>query len=62
MNMLTAAIDRPLVANQLQLSVGHAPAVAQGFAMNIEGSDQGLVADGGGILDYCRANGIAEQT
>ena len=61
MDLLTSAIDRPLVANQLQLSLGHAPAVAQGFAMNIEGSDQGLVADGGGVLDYCRANGIAVQ-
>jgi predicted oxidoreductase len=61
MDLLTSAMDRPLVANQLQLSLGHAPAVAQGFAMNIEGSDQGLVADGGGVLDYCRAKGIAVQ-
>ena len=61
MDLLTSAIDRPIVANQLQLSLGHAPAVAQGFAMNIEGLDQGLVADGGGVLDYCRASGIAVQ-
>jgi predicted oxidoreductase len=61
LELLRSAMDRPLVVNQLQLSLGHAPAVAQGFAMNIEGSDQGLVADGGGVLDYCRANGVAVQ-
>jgi predicted oxidoreductase len=61
MDLLISAMDRPLVANQLQLSLGHAPAIAQGFAMNIEGSEQGLVADGGGVLDYCRGRGIAVQ-
>lgn len=60
-DLLAAAMDRPLVANQLQLSLAHAPAVAQGFAMNIEGLDQGLVTDGGGVLDYCRVKGIAVQ-
>lgn len=59
--LLAAAVDQPLVANQLQLSLGHAPAIAQGFAMNIEGSEQALVADGGGVLDYCRTKGIAVQ-
>ncbi|WP_318655574.1 MULTISPECIES: aldo/keto reductase [unclassified Nocardioides] len=61
MDLLATAVDQPIVANQLQLSLGHAPAVAQGFAMNIEGSEQALVADGGGVLDYCRTKGIAVQ-
>lgn len=51
----------PLVANQLQLSMTHAPIIAQPLAMNMMGEDQSIARDGGGIVDYCRINNIAIQ-
>jgi len=49
------------VANQLQLSITHAPIIAQGVAANMAGEEQSLTLDGGGILDYCRLNDITVQ-
>jgi predicted oxidoreductase len=60
-DLLRAAVRQPLVANQLQLSITHAPIVAQGVASNMAGSDQSVTLDGGGILDYCRINRITVQ-
>lgn len=60
-DLLRTAVRQPLVANQIQLSIPHAPALAQGIAANIQGSEQGLTLDGGGIVDYCRINGITLQ-
>jgi predicted oxidoreductase len=60
-DLLRTAVRQPLVANQLQLSVTHAPIVAQGVASNMVGLDQSLTLDGGGILDYCRVNRITVQ-
>jgi predicted oxidoreductase len=60
--LLKTAVRQPLVANQLQLSLPHAPIIAQGIASNMLGEEQSIVRDGGGILDYCRLHGITVQT
>jgi predicted oxidoreductase len=60
-DLLKTSVKQPIVANQLQLSVTHAPIVAQGVATNMHGLDQSATLDGGGILDYCRINHITVQ-
>ncbi|MET0672192.1 MAG: aldo/keto reductase [Microbacterium pygmaeum] len=60
-DLLKTAVSQPLVANQLQLSITHAPIIAQGVAGNMAGLEQSLTIDGGGILDYCRIHGITIQ-
>jgi predicted oxidoreductase len=59
--LLKSAVRQPLVANQLQLSITHAPIIAQGVAANMQGTDQSVTLDGGGIVDYCRLNDITIQ-
>jgi predicted oxidoreductase len=60
-DLLKKSVAQPLVANQLQLSITHAPIIAQGVAANMQGADQALTLDGGGIVDYCRLNDITIQ-
>ncbi|PFG44244.1 putative oxidoreductase [Isoptericola jiangsuensis] len=60
-DLLKKSVRQPIVANQLQLSITHAPIVAQGVAANMAGEDQALTLDGGGILDYCRLHDITVQ-
>lgn len=60
-DLLKTAVKQELVANQLQLSITHAPIIAQGVAANMVGEDQSLTLDAGGILDYCRINKITVQ-
>ncbi|HEU5485383.1 MAG TPA: aldo/keto reductase [Microlunatus sp.] len=60
-DLLRTAVRQPIVANQLQLSITHAPIVAQGVAANMAGLDQSVTLDGGGIVDYCRINEITIQ-
>ncbi|WP_378143667.1 aldo/keto reductase family oxidoreductase [Cnuibacter sp. UC19_7] len=60
-DLLRKSVDHPLVANQLQLSITHAPIIAQGVASNMVGLDQSVTIDGGGIVDYCRLNDITIQ-
>jgi predicted oxidoreductase len=60
-DLLRTAVTQPLVANQLQLSVTHSPIIAQGIAANMSGEEQSIVRDGGGIVEYCRINGITIQ-
>lgn len=60
-DLLKKSVTRPLVANQLQLSIANAAIVAQGLAMNIEGRQEAYDLDGGGIVDYCRLGGITIQ-
>lgn len=60
-DLLRTAVRQPLVANQLQLSITHAPILAQPVAANIAGHEQSVVRDGGGIVEYCRINGITIQ-
>ncbi|MCA0294242.1 MAG: aldo/keto reductase [Actinobacteria bacterium] len=58
--LLRRYVSQPLVANQLQLSITHAPIVAQGVAMNMAGLEQSLSRDLG-VLDYCRLHDITVQ-
>ncbi len=58
--LLKRSVNQPLVANQIQLSVTHAPAVASGIAMNMGDLDQSIDRDNG-MLDYCRLNDITIQ-
>lgn len=60
-DLLRTAVRQPLIANQLQLSITHAPILAQPVAANIAGHEQSVVRDGGGIVEYCRINGITIQ-
>jgi predicted oxidoreductase len=59
--LLQKHLDQPIVANQLQLSITHSTIIAQGIAANMQGTDQSLVRDGGGILDFCRLHDITVQ-
>lgn len=59
-DLLRAHVRQPIVANQLQLSMTHAPMIAQGVAANMQAADQSIVRDDG-IIDYCRLHGIAVQ-
>ncbi|WP_009479875.1 aldo/keto reductase family oxidoreductase [Rhodococcus sp. JVH1] len=58
--LLKTAVTQPLVVNQVQLSVTHAPLIATGLAVNMGGLDQSVVRDNG-LLDYARINGITLQ-
>ncbi|MDR1186634.1 MAG: aldo/keto reductase [Bifidobacteriaceae bacterium] len=58
--LVKTAVRQPLVANQLQLSITHAPLVAQGLSVNMEELDQSIMRDGG-LLDYCRVHNITVQ-
>ena len=60
-DLLKRSVRQPIVANQVQLSITHAPIIAQGVAMNMVGEDQSVTLDGGGIVDYCRLNDITLQ-
>jgi predicted oxidoreductase len=58
--LLRKSVSQPIVANQVQLSVTHAPLVAQGVAANMQALDQSISRDAG-TLDYCRLNDITVQ-
>ncbi len=58
--LLRRYVEQPIVANQLQLSVTHAPLVAQGVAANMQALDQSVSRDVG-TLDYCRLHDITVQ-
>jgi predicted oxidoreductase len=60
-DLLKTAVKQPIVANQLQLSIPHAPIIAQGIAANMAGVEQSAVLDGGSVVEYCRINGITIQ-
>lgn len=60
-DLLRTAVRQPIVANQVQLSIAHAPVVAQGLAANMETASQSAVLDGGGLVEYCRIEGITIQ-
>lgn len=60
-DLLRTAVRQPLVANQLQLSLTHAPLLAQPVAANMAGLEQSVDRDGGGLIEYCRINGITVQ-
>ncbi|MDT0328652.1 aldo/keto reductase [Nocardiopsis lambiniae] len=60
-DLLRRYVDRPLVVNQLQLSLTHAPIIAQGLASNMVGEPQATTIDGGGVLDHARLHDITVQ-
>ncbi|MCW2163563.1 putative oxidoreductase [Microbacterium hydrothermale] len=60
-DLLRTAVRQPIVANQVQLSIAHAPLVVQGLAANMETAPQSAVLDGGGLMEYCRIENITLQ-
>jgi predicted oxidoreductase len=58
--LLKTAVTRPLVANQVQLSITHCPMIASGVAANMGGLDQSVSRDNG-LLDYSRLHGMTLQ-
>lgn len=58
--LLKRWVRQPLAVNQVQLSITHAPILAQGVAANMAGLDQSVDRDKG-ILDYARLNDITLQ-
>ncbi|MDR0381216.1 MAG: aldo/keto reductase [Oscillospiraceae bacterium] len=59
MALLQKFISRPIVANQLQLSVAFATMIARGLLVNT--GDAAAVDRDGGALDYCRLHDITVQ-
>ncbi|HEX5332244.1 MAG TPA: aldo/keto reductase [Cellulomonas sp.] len=59
-DLLRRFVRQPIVANQVQLSITHAPLVAHGVAANMAGLDQSVGRDNG-MLDYCRLHDITVQ-
>lgn len=60
-DLLKTSVRQPLAVNQVQLSVTHSTLVAQGLASNMAGQEDSVTRDGGGLIDYCRINGITLQ-
>jgi len=58
--LLKRSVRQPLAFNQVQLSITHAPMLAQGVAANMAGLDQSIDRDTG-ILDYARLHDITLQ-
>ena len=58
--LLKQSIRQPLVANQVQISLTHCPAIAQGLTANMSWLDESVDRDCG-LLDYCRRLGITLQ-
>jgi predicted oxidoreductase len=59
--LLRRFVRQPIVVNQLQLSITHAPIISQGVSPNMLDEPQSIVLDGGGIVDYCRLTDITIQ-
>lgn len=58
--LLKTAVKQPLVANQVQLSITHAPILASGVASNMAGLGQSIDRDNE-IVTYSRIHGITLQ-
>ena len=58
--LLKRTVRQPLVVNQMQLSIVHAPLIAQGLAANIAGNDQSADRDND-LLNYARLNNVTLQ-
>ncbi|GAA3712192.1 aldo/keto reductase [Zhihengliuella alba] len=58
--LLRQYVRQPIIANQVQLSLTHAPMLAQGIAANMQGLEQSVTRDDG-LVDYCRLHGITLQ-
>lgn len=60
-DLMKTAVQQPIVANQVQLSLMHSTIIAQGLTANMVGQPDSVTLDGGGIVDYCRINNITLQ-
>ena len=58
--LLRAYVEQPLIINQVQLSITHAPIIASGLAANMAGADQSIDRDNG-VLDHARRTGLTLQ-
>ena len=58
--LLKTAVDQPILVDQVQLSITHAPLIAAGMAANMAGLDQSIDRDNG-LLEYARINGVTLQ-
>ncbi len=58
--LLRAYVEQPLIVNQVQLSITHAPIIASGLATNMAGVEASVDRDNG-ILDHTRRTGITLQ-
>jgi predicted oxidoreductase len=58
--VLKTAVKQPLIVNQVQLSITHAPLIAAGVSANMAGLDQSIDRDNG-LLDYSRVNNMMLQ-
>ncbi|MFT4217922.1 MAG: aldo/keto reductase [Micropruina sp.] len=58
--LLRDYVHQPLIVNQVQLSITHAPMIASGLATNMGSTDQSIDRDNG-ILDHARRTGITLQ-
>ncbi len=58
--LLRAYVEQPLIVNQVQLSITHAPIIASGLATNMAGVDASIDRDNG-ILDHARRTGVTLQ-
>lgn len=58
--LLRTAVRQPIIVDQVQLSIVHAPAIAAGLTANMAGLDQSASRDNG-LLDYARTEGITLQ-
>ena len=59
-DLLRAHVEQPLIINQVQLSITHAPIITSGLAANMGGQPQSVDRDNG-ILDHARRTGITLQ-
>lgn len=59
MALIQQAMEIPLVANQLQFSLGHTSLVDHGLNVNM--ADEPAVDRDGGIIDYCRLHRVTVQ-
>lgn len=58
--LLKRSVKQPLIVNQVQLSITHAPILAQGVAANMAGLDQSIDRDNQ-LVEYARLNDIVLQ-
>jgi len=58
--LLKTAVRQPLVVNQVQLSITHAPLIAQGLALNMAGLEQSVERTSS-LLDWSRKEGMTLQ-
>lgn len=59
--LLRTAVTQPLVVNQMQLSIVHAPILTEGAQANTLGQTGAVTPAGADIVEYCRRHAITLQ-